>query len=74
LPGLRRAAARARAGGPLKIGTAVDDANAALAAKDAQCAVKMPAGTAAYGKLSSMFRSNPGAAQQRHVAGRRARR
>jgi replicative superfamily II helicase len=41
---------------PLKIGTVVvDDAHAALATTDAQCTVRIPAVSEAYGQLFDMF-------------------
>ena len=44
---------------PLKIGTVVlDDAHAALATTDAQCTVRIPAVSDAYGQLFDMFRGN----------------
>ena len=43
---------------PLKIGTVVDDAHAALATTEAQCTVRVPAGWDAYEKLFEMFRGD----------------
>lgn len=44
---------------PLKIGAVViDDAHAAVATTDAQCTVRIPSGSVAYGKLLDMFRGD----------------